>query len=145
MSLASVFFTRAFVHSAAAYRNNLASKSLVCTFLVHAQNHNAYRLVHRPAHHFLESRDVLFNERAPALYACIVIGPGDTKQGGTGHQNQKVKLRLRGYPHSQPHHQRQCQRLNCACQPTTMQVRVGWVKYKHLCGTGYFHQTYTLH
>jgi hypothetical protein len=44
-----VFGSRAFVHIPDAQRSKLAAKSLVCTFLGHARNRKAYRLVHRPS------------------------------------------------------------------------------------------------
>ena len=43
-----VFGSRAFVHIPDMHRDKLAAKLLVCTFLGHAQNRKAYRLVHRP-------------------------------------------------------------------------------------------------
>ena len=77
-----VFGTRAFVHIPDTHRGKLAAKSLVCTFLGHAQNRRAYRLVHRPSCRFLESRDIIFDEGGPAaqtLFKRIVIEFDDTE------------------------------------------------------------------
>ena len=57
-----VFGSKAFVHVPAAQRDKLGAKSLLCTFLGHAENRKAFRLVHRPTRHFLESRNVIFDE-----------------------------------------------------------------------------------
>jgi hypothetical protein len=61
-----VFSSRAFVHIPDAHRGKLVAKSLVCTFLGHAQSHKVYHLVHRPTHRFLESHDAIFDEGGPA-------------------------------------------------------------------------------
>ena len=61
-----VFSAQAFVHIPDMHCGKLAAKSLVCTFLGHAQNRYAYRLVHCPTCHFLESRNVIFDEGGPA-------------------------------------------------------------------------------
>ena len=77
-----VFGARAFVHIPDTHRSKLAAKLLVCTFLGHAQNRRAYRLVHRPSHRFLESRDVIFDEGGPAArtsFEHIVIEPDDAE------------------------------------------------------------------
>ena len=65
-----VFGSRAFVHIPDAHRSKLTGKSLVCTFLGNIRNSKAYReltaLPHRSTRHFLESRDVIFDEGGPA-------------------------------------------------------------------------------
>ena len=43
-----VFSSKAFVHVPTAQRDKLGAKSLLCTFLGHAENCKAFRLVHRP-------------------------------------------------------------------------------------------------
>jgi len=80
-----VFGSRAFVHIPDAQRSKLAAKSLVCTFLGHARNRKAYRLVHRPTRRFLESRDVIFDEGGPdprTSFERVVIDHDDTETGG---------------------------------------------------------------
>ena len=62
VSTIRVFGSRAFVHIPDAQQSKLAAKSLVCTFIGYARSRKAYRLVHRPTHRFLESRDVIFDE-----------------------------------------------------------------------------------
>jgi hypothetical protein len=55
---------------------------LVCTFLGHARNHKAYRLVHRPTCCFLESRDIIFDEGGATpqtSFERVVIEPNDTE------------------------------------------------------------------
>jgi GAG-pre-integrase domain len=69
-----IFGSRAFVHIPDAQQGKLATKSLVCTFLGHAQNCKAYHLVHRPTHRFLESCDIIFNEGGvtpQTLFECV--------------------------------------------------------------------------
>ena len=43
-----VFSSKAFMHVPTAQRDKLSAKSLLCTFLGHAENCKAFRLVHRP-------------------------------------------------------------------------------------------------
>jgi hypothetical protein len=55
---------------------------LVCTFLGHARNRKAYRLVHRPTCCFLESCDVIFDEGGATpqtSFERVVIEPNDTE------------------------------------------------------------------
>ena len=55
-----IFGSKAFVHVPASQCHKLSTKSLICTFLGHAENRKAFRLVHCPTHRFLESRDIIF-------------------------------------------------------------------------------------
>jgi hypothetical protein len=77
-----VFGSRAFVHIPDVHRGKLTAKSLVCTFLGHARNRKAYRLVHCPTHRFLESRDIIFDEGGATpqtSFERIVIEPYNTE------------------------------------------------------------------
>jgi transposase InsO family protein len=94
-----VFGARAFVHIPDTHRSKLAAKSLVCTFLGHAQNRRAYRLVHRPTRRFLESRDVIFDEGGPAprtSFERVVIESddaetADVEAGGVNAESDKTQ------------------------------------------------------
>jgi hypothetical protein len=57
-----IFGCWAFVHIPAAQCSKLVARSVNCTFLGHARNRMAFRLIHRPMHQFIESRDVVFDE-----------------------------------------------------------------------------------
>jgi hypothetical protein len=77
-----IFGSRVFVHIPDVQRGKLTAKSLVCTFLGHAQNCKAYRLVHRPTRHFLESCNIIFDEGGATpqtSFERVVIEPNDTE------------------------------------------------------------------
>jgi hypothetical protein len=67
-----IFGCRAFVHILDRLCDKFAAKSLICTFLGYACQRKAYHLVHRSSHHFLESRDIIFDEGGPH-YERIVL------------------------------------------------------------------------
>jgi len=74
-----VFGCKAFVHIPDKMRGKLSAKSLVCTFIGYARQRKAYRLVHRPSGHFLESRDVIFNEGGTNMsYERVILDANDT-------------------------------------------------------------------
>jgi hypothetical protein len=51
---------------------------MACTFLGFAQQRSAFRLVHRPTQKFIESRDVVFDERGPTpRHERIILKPDD--------------------------------------------------------------------
>jgi hypothetical protein len=62
ISALHIFRSRAYVHIPDKHRSKLATKSLLCTFIGYAKNRKAFCLVHRPTRHFLDSRDVIFDE-----------------------------------------------------------------------------------
>jgi len=62
IALAHIFRCKAYAHIPEKHRRKLDAKSLNCTFIGYAQNHRAYRLVHRPSGRTFESRDVIFDE-----------------------------------------------------------------------------------
>ena len=81
------FRAQAFVHIPESYHDKLSSCSLVCTFLELMCQWKAYRLVHRPTCKFLESRNVIFNERGgSSRFECIIIknNSGSTRQTPIG-------------------------------------------------------------
>jgi hypothetical protein len=70
------------VHVPDKQRSKLGAKSLTCTFLSYAQNRGTYRLVHHPSRHFLESRDVIFEEGGTEKrYERIILEPATAESG----------------------------------------------------------------
>ena len=94
-----VFSSQAFVHIPDMHCDKLAAKLLVCTFLGHAQNCKAYRLIHHPMQHFLESCDIIFDEGGLASrtsFECVVIKSDnaktvDVEAGGINEDNAKAE------------------------------------------------------
>jgi len=69
----------AYVHVPEQARGKLSARSMACTFLGFAQQHSAFRLVHRPTQKFIESCDVVFNKGGPtSRHECIILEPDDT-------------------------------------------------------------------
>ena len=62
ISCLCVFGCKVFVHISDKLHGKLSAKSLVCTFIGYAWQCKAYRLVHHPSGHFLESCDVIFDK-----------------------------------------------------------------------------------
>jgi len=74
-----VFGCKAFVHIPDKMRGKLSAKSLVCTFIGYAQQHKAYRLVHRLSGRFLKSRDIIFDEGGTnTLYERVILDANNT-------------------------------------------------------------------
>jgi hypothetical protein len=71
-----VFGCVAHVHVPEQARGKLSARSMTCTFLGFAQQRSAFRLVYRPTHKFLESRDVVFDEGGPSpRHERIILEP----------------------------------------------------------------------
>ena len=88
-----VFGAQAFVHVPDKQRTKLGAKSLTCTFLSYAQNRRTYRLVHRPSRHFLESRNVIFNEGGTeTCYERIILEPAAAESGSAAEGNPSANV-----------------------------------------------------
>jgi hypothetical protein len=68
-----IFGSQAFIHIPNKQRSKLSAKSLECTLLGYAPQHNAYRLVHRPLKWFLELHDVVFDEGGQAPVEHVIF------------------------------------------------------------------------
>jgi transposase InsO family protein len=77
MSHLHIFGCRVFVHIPDRLHDKFAAKSLICTFLGYARQRKAYHLMHRSSHHFLESRNVIFDEGGPH-YKRMVLETDNT-------------------------------------------------------------------
>jgi hypothetical protein len=72
-----IFGCKAFVHIPDKLRSKLSAKSLMCTFVGYAQQHKAYRLVHRPSGCFLKSHDVIFDKGGTNTFEHIILNAND--------------------------------------------------------------------